>query len=163
MKKNVDKIFQKIDLDHTGKLHWHEFLAASISRNQIDEAHLKQAFDHLDHDHKGWINRVDVQVRGGGASEARRALTLSRARASQPPGSSMGGLIDHAVCIGTEYTPSKNASTALEALSHVPPRLLCTTCEVQGFSPLLALPMGPRPPFPNALSAARRLLKKRAS
>jgi len=58
---DVDKIFQKVDLDHTGKIHWHEFLAASVNRNEIDEAHLKQAFEHLDHDHKGTITKEDVQ------------------------------------------------------------------------------------------------------
>lgn len=35
----------QIDLDHTGKIHWHEFLAASVNRNEIDETHLKQVPD----------------------------------------------------------------------------------------------------------------------
>ena len=38
-------IFTQIDLDHTGKIHWHEFLAASVNRNEIDETHLKQVPD----------------------------------------------------------------------------------------------------------------------
>jgi len=59
--EEVSKIFESIDLDHTGVVHWHEFLAAAVDTQAVDDAHLRLAFDHLDHDKKGFITPQDVE------------------------------------------------------------------------------------------------------
>ena len=36
---DVQRIFLSIDLDHTGQIHWHEFLAAALDMSTVDDAH----------------------------------------------------------------------------------------------------------------------------
>ena len=52
-----------MDLEHDGKIHWHEFIAATLSKCEYDERNLKLAFDRLDFDHQGFItydNLLDI-------------------------------------------------------------------------------------------------------
>ena len=44
-----------IDYDHTGNIHWHEFLAATIDITNVDEGELRKAFQRLDFDDSGVI------------------------------------------------------------------------------------------------------------
>jgi len=55
-----DKIFESLNMDHSGKIHWIEFLAATMSRSVMDDAHLRAAFDRMDRDHDGFISEQDV-------------------------------------------------------------------------------------------------------
>mmetsp|Transcript_10980 Transcript_10980/g.21858 ORF Transcript_10980/g.21858 Transcript_10980/m.21858 type:complete len:571 (-) Transcript_10980:69-1781(-) len=59
----ADQIFDDMDLEHDGKIHWHEFIAATLSKCEYDERNLKLAFDRLDFDHQGYItydNLLDI-------------------------------------------------------------------------------------------------------
>lgn len=67
--EDVQKIFESIDLDHTGVVHWHEFLAAAVDTQAVDDAHLKLAFQHLDHNSKGFITPQDVEEMMGDDAE----------------------------------------------------------------------------------------------
>lgn len=54
--KEVEDLFNAIDLDQTGLIHYSEFLAATIEANgEIDEERLAEAFDRLDSDSDGYI------------------------------------------------------------------------------------------------------------
>jgi calcium-dependent protein kinase len=54
--KEVEDLFNAIDLDQTGLIHYSEFLAATIEANgDIDEERLAEAFDRLDSDSDGFI------------------------------------------------------------------------------------------------------------
>lgn len=54
--EELEDLFQGIDLDGTGVVHYIEFLAATIeSHGAIDEDRLAEAFDRLDSDDSGWI------------------------------------------------------------------------------------------------------------
>jgi Ca2+-binding EF-hand superfamily protein len=59
---DVQRIFLSIDLDHTGQIHWHEFLAAALDMSTVDDAHLRLAFNHLDHQNKGFLTHEDVEA-----------------------------------------------------------------------------------------------------
>lgn len=61
-----------------GSIHFNEFLAATIQQRQLDEAHLRSAFDRLDRSHTGFINLSDVTLTtGSAATEAESALLVS--------------------------------------------------------------------------------------
>ena len=49
-----------MDLEHDGKIHWHEFIAATLSKCEYDERNLKLAFDRLDFDHQGFITKENL-------------------------------------------------------------------------------------------------------
>ena len=54
--EELENLFNGIDLDGTGVIHYIEFLAATIeSHGSIDEDRLAEAFDRLDCDDSGWI------------------------------------------------------------------------------------------------------------
>eukprot|EP00550_Attheya_septentrionalis_P000016 CAMPEP_0198286134 /NCGR_PEP_ID=MMETSP1449-20131203/5274_1 /TAXON_ID=420275 /ORGANISM="Attheya septentrionalis, Strain CCMP2084" /LENGTH=1078 /DNA_ID=CAMNT_0043983777 /DNA_START=234 /DNA_END=3470 /DNA_ORIENTATION=- len=60
------------------RIHWHEFIAASLSQCKVDDRNLRLAFDRLDNDHKGFItfeNIMDLLGNDGAQSEeAMRAM-----------------------------------------------------------------------------------------
>jgi calcium-dependent protein kinase len=57
------RIFHGIDVDGTGKVHYSEFLAATIeAHGSIDEDRLAEAFDRLDSDDTGYITVSDLQA-----------------------------------------------------------------------------------------------------
>ena len=53
----VEEIFESVQLPSRkgdGTIRWHEFLAACLSRAEIDDRNLRLAFDRLDTDRKGY-------------------------------------------------------------------------------------------------------------
>uniref|UniRef100_A0A7S1TXT1 non-specific serine/threonine protein kinase n=1 Tax=Phaeomonas parva TaxID=124430 RepID=A0A7S1TXT1_9STRA len=59
--ETCDAIFESLNMDHTGKIHWVEFLAATLRRSHMDDAHMRAAFDRMDRDHDGFISEADVR------------------------------------------------------------------------------------------------------
>ena len=56
--ETLEKLFHGIDVDHSGQIHYQEFLAAIVeSQGLITMEHLADAFDRLDGDEKGYISR----------------------------------------------------------------------------------------------------------
>jgi len=53
-------------------IHWHEFIAASLSLCKVDDRNLRIAFDRLDSDHKGYISLENVLNLMGYAEEDQR-------------------------------------------------------------------------------------------
>lgn len=54
--REVEEIFESVQLPSrkgAGTIRWHEFLAACLSRAEIDDRNLRLAFDRLDTDRKG--------------------------------------------------------------------------------------------------------------
>lgn len=54
--REVEEIFESVQLPSrkgADTIRWHEFLAACLSRAEIDDRNLRLAFDRLDTDHKG--------------------------------------------------------------------------------------------------------------
>lgn len=67
----ADEIFDDMDLEHDGKIHWHEFIAATLSKCEYDERNLKLAFERLDADHQGFITKDNLMdIVGADSSEA---------------------------------------------------------------------------------------------
>uniref|UniRef100_A0A7R9VK65 Calmodulin n=2 Tax=Pseudictyota dubia TaxID=2749911 RepID=A0A7R9VK65_9STRA len=61
--ETVESVFQGIDLDHSGEIHWAEFIAAlSESYGLITMDRLAEAFDRIDSDGKGYICREDLKM-----------------------------------------------------------------------------------------------------
>ena len=57
----VKEIFESVQLPSRkgeGTIRWHEFLAACLSRAEIDDRNLRLAFDRLDTDRKGWVHSI---------------------------------------------------------------------------------------------------------
>ncbi|CAB1107089.1 unnamed protein product [Ectocarpus sp. CCAP 1310/34] len=58
----VDRVFGAVDMDSSGRLHYMEFLAATIeARGYIEEESLKDAFERLDVDSTGFISRDNLK------------------------------------------------------------------------------------------------------
>ena len=58
----IEKLFKGIDLDDSGDVHYNEFLAAVLeSQGMITQERLADAFDRLDSDGKGYINKDDLK------------------------------------------------------------------------------------------------------
>ena len=56
--REVEEIFESVQLPSRkgeGTIRWHEFLAACLSRAEIDDRNLRLAFDRLDTDRKGYV------------------------------------------------------------------------------------------------------------
>jgi Ca2+-binding EF-hand superfamily protein len=57
------KIFDGIDMDGSGRVHYSEFLAATIeAHGSIDEDRLAEAFDRIDNDDTGFITVSDLKA-----------------------------------------------------------------------------------------------------
>jgi Ca2+-binding EF-hand superfamily protein len=57
----VEDIFNAMRVKKSAtRIRWHEFIAATLSLCQIDERHLRLAFDRLDSDHKGYLTFENV-------------------------------------------------------------------------------------------------------
>lgn len=60
--EELEHMFRGIDIDGTGKVHYTEFLAATLeSSGAIDEERLAEAFDRIDADCTGYITVSDLQ------------------------------------------------------------------------------------------------------
>jgi calcium-dependent protein kinase len=60
--EELEHMFHGIDIDGTGKVHYIEFLAATIeSTGAIDEERLAEAFDRIDNDESGYITVGDLK------------------------------------------------------------------------------------------------------
>ena len=60
--ETIEKLFNGIDIDETGQIHYNEFLAAVVeSQGLITMEHLADAFDRLDGDEKGYISKDDLK------------------------------------------------------------------------------------------------------
>lgn len=58
----VDRVFGAVDMDGSGRLHYMEFLAATVeARGYIEEERLKEAFERLDVDCTGYISRKNLE------------------------------------------------------------------------------------------------------
>ncbi|CAM9819482.1 unnamed protein product, partial [Sphacelaria rigidula] len=61
--EEVDRVFGAVDMDGSGRLHYMEFLAATVeARGYIEEERLKEAFERLDVDSTGFISRDNLEA-----------------------------------------------------------------------------------------------------
>ena len=68
--EECDEIFISMDIEHSGKIHWHEFIAATLSKCEYDDRNLRLAFDRLDFDHLGYITKENLlDIIGADTSE----------------------------------------------------------------------------------------------
>ena len=61
----IKKVFDSVDFDKSGLIHWNEFLAATIDVAVVDEWRLKKAFDRLDYDSSGKITVANLREIAG--------------------------------------------------------------------------------------------------
>jgi Ca2+-binding EF-hand superfamily protein len=60
--EELQKLFEGIDIDGTGSVHYSEFLASTIeAHGSIDEERLAEAFDRIDSDDTGYITTSDLK------------------------------------------------------------------------------------------------------
>jgi Ca2+-binding EF-hand superfamily protein len=60
--EQIDTLFAGLDHDHSGQIHYVEFLAAVVeSQGLITEEHLAEAFDRLDSDNSGYISAENLK------------------------------------------------------------------------------------------------------
>ena len=60
--KTIEQLFRGVDVDSSGQIHYHEFLAAIVeSQGLISMEHLAEAFDRIDKDKKGYISKSDLK------------------------------------------------------------------------------------------------------
>ncbi|KAL3935778.1 MAG: hypothetical protein SGBAC_008767 [Bacillariaceae sp.] len=60
--EELEFMFQALDLDCTGKVHYSEFLAGSLeAHGNIDESRIAEAFDRLDSDDSGFITAENLR------------------------------------------------------------------------------------------------------
>jgi len=60
--QEIARVFGNLDMDRTGKIHYLEFLAASLeARGYVEEERLVDAFERLDMDHKGRVHKKDLK------------------------------------------------------------------------------------------------------
>jgi len=60
--KTIEKLFKGIDVDKTGLIHYHEFLAAVVeSQGLVTMDNLADAFNRIDTDGKGYISKDDLK------------------------------------------------------------------------------------------------------
>ena len=52
---NMKDLFVSIDFDHSGIIHWNEFLAATIDLSDFKDVEMRQVFEKLDSDGSGYI------------------------------------------------------------------------------------------------------------
>jgi len=43
------------------QIHWHEFIAATLAKCEVDDRNMKLAFDKLDHNHQGFLTVNDLK------------------------------------------------------------------------------------------------------
>jgi calcium-dependent protein kinase len=62
--EEIHDIFHAMSVSKNQKtkksIHWHEFLAATLSQSQVDHRNLRLAFERLDSDHKGVSSKFDI-------------------------------------------------------------------------------------------------------
>mmetsp|Transcript_17133 Transcript_17133/g.49883 ORF Transcript_17133/g.49883 Transcript_17133/m.49883 type:complete len:314 (-) Transcript_17133:185-1126(-) len=78
--QEVAEIFSSLDFDRSGKVHWTEFLAATINLSQQDETMLRKAFERLDCDGSGSISLENLRdLCGADASESDLSAMINSA------------------------------------------------------------------------------------
>ncbi|KAJ1418819.1 hypothetical protein B484DRAFT_333687, partial [Ochromonadaceae sp. CCMP2298] len=65
--EDVDALFASIDINETGTISYHEFLAASLSKQHVKEENLQIAFERMSN-HNATIIRDDIVLLLGGTS-----------------------------------------------------------------------------------------------
>jgi calcium-dependent protein kinase len=61
--EELERLFEGIDIDGTGNVHYSEFLASTIeAHGSIDEERLAEAFDRIDCDDTGYITAADLKL-----------------------------------------------------------------------------------------------------
>jgi len=59
----MQEIFDNVDIDSSGKIHYTEFLAATLeAQGHIEEERLAEAFDRLDSDDSGFITKANLRA-----------------------------------------------------------------------------------------------------
>ncbi|CAB1110176.1 unnamed protein product [Ectocarpus sp. CCAP 1310/34] len=74
--EDVEASFNSVDVDHSGSIHFNEFLAAAIQQRHMDKQSLRPAFDRLDRSHTGFINLDDVTLTTGAAANEEESKVL---------------------------------------------------------------------------------------
>eukprot|EP00924_Labyrinthula_sp_SR-Ha-C_P003873 augustus_masked-scaffold_3-processed-gene-7.49-mRNA-1 protein AED:0.08 eAED:0.08 QI:0/-1/0/1/-1/1/1/0/585 len=59
--KEIEQLFNKLDMDRSGQIRFMEFLAATIELEEISESEILDAFEHLDTDHSGYITKKNLR------------------------------------------------------------------------------------------------------
>jgi len=58
----MTRLFQDVDVDHSGRIHYTEFLAATLEcKGYLEEERLAEAFDRLDSDDSGFITKANLK------------------------------------------------------------------------------------------------------
>ena len=59
----VDRIMNTVDMDANGAIDYSEFIAASVNKSKLlTKERMKQAFDHFDKNHSGFINLQEIKT-----------------------------------------------------------------------------------------------------
>ncbi|CAN0031766.1 unnamed protein product [Pylaiella littoralis] len=74
--QEVEALFKSVDVDHSGLIHFNEFLAATIQQRHMDRTVLRPAFDRLDRSHTGFINLQDVTFATGAAANMEESAAM---------------------------------------------------------------------------------------
>jgi len=56
---DVDKIFNDLDVEHTGQIHYHEFIAGALDLKDVTEKNMELAFEKMSH-HRNVISKKDI-------------------------------------------------------------------------------------------------------
>eukprot|EP00929_Paragymnodinium_shiwhaense_P072403 TRINITY_DN36751_c0_g1_i2.p1 TRINITY_DN36751_c0_g1~~TRINITY_DN36751_c0_g1_i2.p1 ORF type:complete len:288 (+),score=91.60 TRINITY_DN36751_c0_g1_i2:406-1269(+) len=76
--EELEVIFSSLDLDGTGKVHWTEWLAATLRPGATrSKQAMKQAFDFMDIDGSGRVSRADLRELLGDDAAATEALEMA--------------------------------------------------------------------------------------
>ncbi|KAH9254473.1 hypothetical protein BASA81_007586 [Batrachochytrium salamandrivorans] len=86
--EELQRVFDALDDEHSGRVHVNEFVAATMQfKYHLEEKHLKQAFSVLDQDNTGFITVEDLKkLLGRNVSDARalEMITLAEELSGQP-------------------------------------------------------------------------------
>jgi len=60
--EEIDEIMKQVDVDNNGLVDYSEFvMAATTKQNVLSEEKIKDLFDYLDKDKKGYVGREDIK------------------------------------------------------------------------------------------------------
>ena len=84
--EDIQKMFAVLDADHTGRIRYHEFLAATVSVNEIREENMQVAFERLSK-HKDNITEADLVDMLGSDSTHKEVAEMLKGVNVNPRGS----------------------------------------------------------------------------